>query len=198
VIRAELGQQLWTAGAAARQLLYIESGVVKLELGGGSKKPICLGVFGPGDTIGVAAFMEGRFHRAEARVITAASILQVLMPSKGDNLLRVQWLQSQLLKNLRVYLDQIEMLSADRIEGRLLDLFLHWRSRFCGDASDREVIKIPFVLSKTQIASIINTRIETAIRILNRWEKAGIILFAPHDIQVSSIEALLNFVKIVQ
>ena len=51
-------------------------------------------------------------------------------------------------------------------------------------------MKIPLVLSRQEIADLIGTTLETAIRLMSRWQKEGVVLTEKDGFLIPDVNAL--------
>jgi CRP/FNR family transcriptional regulator len=71
-------------------------------------------------------------------------------------------------------LDTIDVLSAGSVEARLATLLLKLNVRF-GDDFDDGTSEIPIALSRRDLSQLVATSLETAIRVMSRWEREGVL-----------------------
>jgi CRP/FNR family transcriptional regulator len=69
--------------------------------------------------------------------------------------------------------NRLAELTRTRVESRLARLFLKMGDQ-AGKADPRGLM-IPTVLSRQELADLTGTTIETAIRIMSRWQKEGVV-----------------------
>jgi CRP/FNR family transcriptional regulator len=70
--------------------------------------------------------------------------------------------------------DKIDVLSAGSVEARLAMLLLKLYEQL-GDDFEDGTSRIPVPLSRQELADLISTSFETAIRVIARWERAGVV-----------------------
>jgi CRP/FNR family transcriptional regulator len=51
---------------------------------------------------------------------------------------------------------------------------------------------LPFALSRQEVADMIGTTLETAIRLMSRWQKEGVVLTEKDGFVIPSADALRN------
>jgi CRP-like cAMP-binding protein len=73
---------------------------------------------------------------------------------------------------------KIRIMTAGPVERRLAALLMHLAERF-GDESANGSITIPVVLSRSDLARLVGATIETTIRTMSRWQKAGVLSTTP-------------------
>jgi CRP/FNR family transcriptional regulator len=83
-------------------------------------------------------------------------------------------LTSAIDHDMESLLDKIDVLSAGGVEARLATLLLKLNARF-GDDFDDGTSEIPIALSRRELAELVATSFETAIRVMSRWEREGIL-----------------------
>ena len=69
---------------------------------------------------------------------------------------------------------KLEEMSGQRVEVRIGQLFLTLAERMGREG--REGIEIPIQLSRQEIADLVGTTVETAIRVLSRWGREGVLV----------------------
>lgn len=175
----ERGGYLWHAGDSADALTIIRSGLVKVvKLGPQGRRSIC-GLFGAPDTVGDAALLRGIPYPADALVATATGTF-IEIPRNAllaaiEQEPRLGMSCAQAVQNkLTALLDKIDVLSAGAVEARLATLLLNLYERFGDDLEDDTCI-IPVVLARQELADLVSTTFETAIRVMTRWEREGVV-----------------------
>jgi len=173
----ERGAFLWRAGDEPRALMLVRSGLVKLVRPAAHGRTAICGLFGAGSPIGELALIKGiRFPTstiAATSSVTVASIprAEALSALREDAALSLNLLCT-LETRLALLHDKIDVLSAGPVEARLATLLLKLYEQF-GDDFDDGTSRIPVPLSRQELADLVSTSFETAIRVLSRWERAG-------------------------
>lgn len=189
-LRLRRGDLLWRQGDPARHFCWIESGLVKIVRASPEGVETILGVFGPGESIGDSAVLEGARYPADAvaasrgAVVTRSPAAGVLTAAGSDPTLAAA-LRLPLLRHTRALRQKIEVVSAGSVPQRLATLLLDFCERF-GVASPRpgsrsaatppeqDWRRLAIALSRIELAALIGARVETTIRILSRWKKSGL------------------------
>jgi CRP-like cAMP-binding protein len=140
-------------------------------------KDIILEIFGPGDPLGAVAVYEERPFPASALAVEDAVCLRTPRPVFFELLERRPTLVRGLLAALNLRLIELTHRLADltggRVEPRFARLFLKLADQV-GRAGDPGLV-IPLPLSRQELADLTGTTIETAIRIMSRWGKEGVV-----------------------
>ena len=171
------GDTLFREGDGSDPLYTVLSGRVKVFKTTARGTDVILELFGPGDPVGAVAVYESRPYPASALALEPTSCL--LIPRQAFfSLLEgyptiVRGLLVGLTHRLVELTNRLAELSGGRIEGRLARFFL----KLGTDMGQRreDGVFIALVLSRQELADMIGTTVETAIRIMSRWGKDGVI-----------------------
>jgi CRP/FNR family transcriptional regulator len=190
----ERGQYLWHAGDAAGYLTIIRAGLVKVVKPGANGRRTIVGLFGAPETVGDAAVLRAIAYPADAIVVTAtASLVEVprqhLLEAFNDDPRLSLSCSNAVHNKLSALLEKIEILSAGAVEVRLATLLLSLYERF-GDELDDDTKQIPLTLSRQELADLVSTSFETAIRVMTRWERDNIVYTTPNGFEIRDPEQL--------
>ena len=187
----ERGEHLWRAGDAPRALMLVKSGLVKQTRVAPRGRTALCGLFGAPSNLGELALVKGVPYPtntiAASRVVATVSIPRsdMLDALHEDPVLCINLLQT-IESRLSQLHDKIDVLSAGTVEARLATLLLKLYYQF-GDDFDDGQSRIPVPLSRQELADLVSTSFETAIRAASRLERAGVLTtdtdgFTIHDL----------------
>jgi CRP/FNR family transcriptional regulator len=171
------GDVLLAQGEVSRRLRVILSGRAKLTRDLAAGRTVVLALFGPGDFCGAIPALSGLASDASIVALGPLTALEVepeaflaLLAGRPERL-------GQLLPALAGRLTEcrncpVEM-TGERVEPRLAALFLRLADE-CGVVDARGVL-VPIRLSRQELADLVGTTLETAIRIFSRWHKSGVL-----------------------
>jgi CRP/FNR family transcriptional regulator len=172
----EKGATVFTEGEAADRIHFIYLGRVKIVKSVGDRDVI-LELLGPGEPIGAVAAYERRPYPATAITIEPSSILSIpehdffrLLESNPE-------ITRRLLAGLTMRLMNLNKRLADMtgsIEQRAARVFLTLADRL-GEQRGHGTF-IALALSRQEIADMLGTTIESAIRLMSRWQKESLLL----------------------
>ncbi|MFO0570514.1 MAG: Crp/Fnr family transcriptional regulator [Polyangiaceae bacterium] len=188
------GDVLWHAGDTAKTLTVIKSGLIKVVRPAARGRAAICGIFGPPDTVGDLAVLRGIPYPADAIVATETATV-ILIPASllSDTGAAATPLAMSLACAMHTKLvalhDKVDVLSAGSVESRLATLLLKLYDRF-GDDFDDGSHSIPVALSRRELADLVATSFETAIRVMTRWEREKVVDTTPHGFTVHDLEAL--------
>lgn len=190
------GDLLWQQDDAAASFVIVLDGVIELLATYKTMKSQLLGVFGPGDVIGLSDLIKHGRHQTTAKISSRYATV-LLVPLKPDESpfetpLKLEfknWVVKQLLVHEQILKDKIFILSAGRLHNKLVVLFKSLITRFAKNASG-SVIVLPLSMTKTQIAKLVDSRVETVIRALNKWERADYIEINSDQLRLKNFDKL--------
>jgi CRP/FNR family transcriptional regulator len=134
-------------------------------------------MLGPGDPLGGVAVYDQMPYPGSAIALEDVACVQILRSELFGLLERHPSLVRGLLKSLTRRLveltSRLTELSGGHVEERLARLFIKLASQK-GIVEDGSVL-IPVSLSRQELADLTGTTIETSIRIMSRWAKAGLV-----------------------
>ncbi len=172
------GEKIWSYGGAPEHFLVVLSGVIKLVAPAGAKQTI-LGVFGPSESIGYWAVLEGTPYIGDAYAVSdRVEVLLVPRHALTDAVTRspraAAAMHHALLTHVRTLRKKIDVMSAGSVPQRLASLLIGLAERFGDDAEDGSTI-LPVPLGRTDLALLVGTTVETAIRAMRKWQKDGVV-----------------------
>ena len=184
------GETIFREGEPADRIHFVHLGRVKIVKAAGGRDLI-LEILGPGEPVGAVAVFERRPFPASAVTLEPSGILSIperefftLLESRPEMMRR-------LLAGLTLRLMMVNKRMADltgSAEHRAARLFLTLGDRV-GIATTGG-LKIPLVLSRQEIADLIGTTLETAIRLMSRWQKEGIVLTEKDGFLIPDVKVL--------
>jgi len=186
----EKGEKVFSEGEPAKELCFVVLGRLKVVKSAPGRELI-LGLFGPGEPVGMVAVFEGRPYPASAIALEPSTVVHVpeheFFGVLGDH--------SGLVKRLfqGIMTRQLELTKrlADltgHVDARIARLFLTLADK----AGRREGagVFIRIALTRQEIADLAATTVETAIRVMSRWGKDGLVETREDGFFVPDVEEL--------
>lgn len=171
------GDVVFTEGDAADRLYLVASGHVKIcrATPGGEELILC--VFGAGDPLGAVAVYEGKPFPASAIALEPTVCLGIDREAYFDLLERSPTLVRGLLLGLTRRLVELTARLDDVTGGRVEQRFARFFLKLSGEVGRPRAdgILIPMRLTRQELADLTGTTVETAIRIMSRWNKRRIV-----------------------
>ncbi|MCA9595445.1 MAG: Crp/Fnr family transcriptional regulator [Myxococcales bacterium] len=173
------GEFLWQAGDPARTMTILRAGLVKVVRPTPKGRSAICGIFGPPESVGDLALLKDVPYPAGAVVATeTATIVQIPRPMVMEAMRQSPALAASIASGMWNKLvalhNKIDVLSAGSVEARLATLLLKLYDQF-GDEYYSETSKIPVTLSRRDLAELVSTSFETAIRVMSRWATEGVL-----------------------
>jgi CRP/FNR family transcriptional regulator len=168
---------LFREGDASDLLYTVVDGRVKVFKTTPRGTDVILEIFGPGDPVGAVAVYESRPYPASAVALEPTTCLviprQAFFTLLETHPTMVRGLLTGLTHRLVELTNRLAELSGGRVEARLARFFLKLATDMGQPRSEGTFI--PLVLSRQELADMIGTTIETAIRIMSRWGKDNLV-----------------------
>ncbi|HEX4824218.1 MAG TPA: Crp/Fnr family transcriptional regulator [Candidatus Polarisedimenticolaceae bacterium] len=194
----ERGARIFTEGDPAEILYTIDSGRVKVVKMQGGGKEVIFEILGAGDPVGAVAVYEARPYPASAIALEDCTLIRVRRAAFFALLETSPSLVRGLLNGLSLRLMEltrrIEEVSGSRVETRLARVLLMLADRMGRPAPGGTFIPLP--LSRQELADLAGTTIETAIRIMSRWGKDGLVVTEKDGFVVPDRAALERVTRI--
>jgi CRP-like cAMP-binding protein len=173
----ERGELIFAEGDAPDVFLTIVRGRVKVFKATPAGKEIILEIFGAGDPLGAVAIYEDRPLPASAVALEPTECLSIARQDFFQLLEQHPGLVRGLLSSLTIRLAELTRrlvdLTGARVEARFARLFLKLADRMGKPERGGTYVAMP--LSRQELADLTGTTIETAIRIMSRWQKEDVV-----------------------
>jgi CRP/FNR family transcriptional regulator len=171
------GANIWRVGDRPQALLVVRGGLVKLTRPAARGRTSLCGLFGAPALLGELVLVKGVPYQ-NAAIAATANVTLVSIPR--DVVLACAEREPRIALNLfcafeqkfTALHDKIDVLSAGSVEARLATLLLKLYAQF-GDELDDGSLRIGVPLSRQELADMVSTSFETAVRVLTRWEREG-------------------------
>ena len=186
------GDVVFHEGDPSDTFFIVLSGRIKVYKHGPDGHDIILEIFGPGGPLGAVATYESRPYPASASPLEPSSCLIIPRDAFFELLERhpsfVRGLLGSLSLRLVELTTRLAELTGGRIEARFARLFLKLADQI-GKPADEGTF-VPLALTRQELADLVGTTIETAIRTMSRWHKDEILLTEPDGFRVVDRSAL--------
>ncbi|HEY3215955.1 MAG TPA: Crp/Fnr family transcriptional regulator [Candidatus Eisenbacteria bacterium] len=185
------GESLWRAGDPAEHLTVIVRGRVKIVRHAESGDVI-LEIFGAGEPVGAIAVYNYIPYPASAICLEEVTLLTLPRRDYFELLDRhpdfARAVIRELTKLVIALTRKLEEMRGQRVDARIGQLFLSLADRM-GRKTD-EGIEIPLELSRQEVADLVGTTVESAIRVLSRWGREGVLVSGQKRFLIPSAERL--------
>jgi CRP/FNR family transcriptional regulator, nitrogen oxide reductase regulator len=171
----EKGETIFEEGQPAAFIHFLFIGRVKI-VKAAPDRDLILEILGPGEPVGAVAVFEERPFPASAVALEPSGTVSIPSREFFQLVEKRPEITRRLLAGLTLRLMALNRRLADMtgsVEYRAARLFATLAERL-GQARDGGTF-IPLHLSRQEIADLVGTTIETAIRVMSRWQKEGIV-----------------------
>jgi len=191
------GQMLFLEGSACTGVFCVRSGLVKVSRSAPRDRQYVVYLAGPGAVVGLEAVFSGREYSTSAAMIEDGTVCHIAR----EPLLRIidenPHLTRSVLRLLAVQLldsesERSELSSADvrqRVAMRLLRLAQKH------GVSDESGVVVSLNLTREDLASMVGSTPETAIRQLSELRSKGIIATSGRSIRICDVERLQRIAR---
>lgn len=185
------GDVLWNAGDAAEALTVVVRGRVKI-VRHADPGDVILEIFGEGEPVGAIAVYNYMPYPASAVAMEPTSLLLLPRREYFELLDRhpdfARGIIRELTKLTLALTRKVEEMRGQRVESRIGQLFLSLAERMGRET--REGIEVPIHLSRQEVAEMVGTTVESAIRVMSRWGREGLLVTGEKRFLIPSREKL--------
>lgn len=189
----EKGETIFHEGDRADSIHFLYAGRVKIVKAAGGRD-IIIEILGPGEPVGAVAVFERRPYPATAITLEPSGIVSIPEHDFFQLIEKRPDMVRSLLGGLTMRLMMLNKRLADMTgsaEAKAARLFLTLGERM--GERDGETFFIPMALSRQELADLLGVTLETAIRLMSRWQKEGVVLTERNGFRVPSRPALREF-----
>ena len=170
----------------------VRTGRVKIFRSARGGKEVVLELLGPGEPFGGVAVIERRPYPASAQATEASLVLRiprepiVALAERYAGVIREMALM--IGRRLRAAHESVRSLSVDPVEVRLAAALLRLAER--DGERGAHGVTLPYHLTRQSLADMTGTTVETAIRIVSRWQKDRLVRDAGGRLVLADTDAL--------
>jgi CRP/FNR family transcriptional regulator len=186
------GEALFEEGHPITDIFLVQRGHVKFYKKSLNKQHTVFNIFGEGDVFELLTVDEKEFHLFSASAITETVVLSVAPQDFYRHFMANLYFANQLLRqkirNLKHFYFS-RLVSSEPVETRmayfLLDLAQHpGMAHFEGK---KLIFDVP--LTRRDIAEIVNTSVETSIRVMSKWSQTRFITVSKRHLVIQNLPA---------
>jgi CRP-like cAMP-binding protein len=192
------GEYIFYEGDKEPGVYFVIDGIAKLIKETNEGKTVILRLATKGESFGWLVMKD---NRPLVNTYTAQALIDttVLYISNQDFLklllmypaLAVR-ITCELTKNILEAYDRLKSLAVEKVEGRIAALILELVDKIGKKEGDNVVINAP--ITRQDIAEMAGTTVETAIRVISRWKKEGILDTERGKIEIFDIDYLQDLI----
>ena len=185
------GDHLWNEGDPAEALTLIVKGRVKIvrQAEGGD---VILEIFGEGEPVGAIAVYNYIPYPASAVCLEPVTLLILPRRDYFELLDRNPDFSRAIIRELTKLVialtRKVEEFRGQKVEVRIAQLFLTLAERMGKET--KQGIEIPIQLTRQEVADLVGTTVESAIRVLSKWGHDKIVITGEGRFLIPSREKL--------
>lgn len=186
----ERGETVFAAGEPSESFWAVKEGLVHIVKFGAGGRELVAEVIPPGELFGAIVALEDRPYPATA-IAAEPSVVWRIPSSLARELcqkypaLRAAILE-QVASRLRSAHERLQSLALEPVEQRFARLLLMLAAKVGQEKDGLRVVNA----TRQELADMIGTTVETAIRITSKWQRAGVVRAARHEVALSDPAAL--------
>lgn len=174
---AERGELIWLAGGPLQFAAICGTGFVKMTRTTPQGSEIAVELLGPGQCLGFIAALEGREYPLNAVAVTNTWYLKLPVRAIHDVYNSNSQLRDSMFRTLAPRLrrahEMMARMSSGKVEQRLATVLMILMDSYGSDAATGTVLSVP--LTRQDLAEMAGTTVETAIRVMSRWQKKKVL-----------------------
>jgi CRP/FNR family transcriptional regulator len=185
-------EYVFTEGDPAAAFCLVKRGHVKILRHAKSGKDVVLDLLGPGEAFGGVAVIERRLYPASAQTTEPTVVTKIpqdvicALADRYPSIVReMALLIGQRLRDAHM---NVTSLASAPVEARLASTLVRLAEREGVRAGGG--MKLPFTLTRQNLADMTGTTVETAIRVLSRWQRDGLVVEADGHLVLPDVEAV--------
>jgi len=191
------GEYIFFEGDPSENLYIVKEGKVKIIKHSDTGKNVVLEVISKGEMFAQVAVFDGGPYPATAEAMENCEVMMIRRRDFFSLLEKYPVIATKIIavlgKRLREAHDTIRYLAVERVERRIAGLLIKMADKV--GEKEKESIKLNMNLTRQDIAEMVGTTVETAIRIMSRWSKENIIKSLGKRIVILDMDKLLEIVE---
>lgn len=186
----ERGETVFAAGQPADSVWAVKEGLVHIVKGGAGGRELVAEVIPPGELFGAIVALENRPYPATAIAAEPSVVWRVPAALARELCQKYPTLRAAILaqvtSRLRSAHERLQSLALEPVEQRFARLLLMLAAKLGQEQDGLRVVSA----TRQELADMIGTTVETAIRITSKWQRSGVVRAARHQITLADPAAL--------
>jgi CRP-like cAMP-binding protein len=185
-------EYVFLEGEPPMSFCLVKRGHVKIVRHTKSGKDVVLELLGPAEAFGGVAVIERRPYPASAQATEPTVVtripqdLMVALADRHPSIVREMALM--IGRRLRAAHDSVTALASEPVEARLAGVLLRIAER--EGVRGAGGVRLPMQLTRQSLADMTGTTVETAIRVLGRWQRDGVTRDEAGHVVIPDLEVL--------
>jgi CRP-like cAMP-binding protein len=193
--RAAAGKVLFTEGEEADSLWAVKEGLVHIVKSGPQGRRVVLEIIPPGELFGAVVALQERPYPATAIAVEDSVIWRLPAGLARQLCQKHPTLRSSILEQVTARLrgahERLRSVALERVEQRLARAVLTLAEKIGECKGQATVLSV----TRQELADMVGTTVETAIRLTSRWQRAGIVRSARHQLALTDMTRLAEIAR---
>lgn len=185
-------EYVFMEGDPSAWFCVVRQGRVRIVRHSRTGKDVVLELLGPGEVFGAVAVIERRPYPANAQATETSAVLRLpaeaVLPLVDRHPSVMREMALTMGRRLRAAHDAVKSLAVEPVEARLAATLLRLARR--QGVRGRGGLELPFHLTRQSLADMSGTTVETAIRVVSRWLREGLVEDAGERLVLKDLDAL--------
>ena len=187
------GEYVFKEGTKPYGIYCVNKGKLKLSKVGADGKEQIIRLAKEGDPLGYKSLLSGEYYNSSAIALEDSGVCFIskdmfMSVIQKDNVLALE-LMRRLSTELDQTEDQLTRIAQNSVRARVAEAILFIKEAY-GFEEDAQTVNATF--SREEIANIVGTATETAIRLLSEFKKDNLIAFKGKRIQILDTSKLIK------
>jgi CRP/FNR family transcriptional regulator len=196
---AERGEIIWLGGTPVDFFGLVGTGFVKMVQGTAHGHEITHEIMGPGQIFGMLGMIEGTGCPLSARAVTHVWYLKVpkreFFPVYEQNVVLKDHVVRRTTGRLRKAHEMLALVSTGTVESRVAAVLVMLAESY-GRPTEADAVVIDVPLTRQDVAEMAGTTVESTIRVMSKWQKAGLVETQSKFITISDLDRLAQAMRI--
>ncbi|MCG9895070.1 MAG: Crp/Fnr family transcriptional regulator [Fimbriimonadaceae bacterium] len=192
---AERAETIWLNGTTVDFFGVVGCGFVKMTRSTSHGQDVTTEVMGPGQVFGLLGVIDGMGCPQTARAICPTWYLKVpkrgFLPVYHQNVILKESLVRRTTTRLRSAYEMMARMSTGKVEERVAVILLILVESYGRQTAKGSLIQVP--LTRQDIAEMAGTTVESTIRTISKWQKAGWVSVASRRFTILDMDAIEAF-----
>jgi CRP/FNR family transcriptional regulator len=187
------GEMIWRSGSPSEFVAIVGVGFVKMTRTSSAGQEVAMELLGPGQCLGLFVAIEGRAFPLNAIAVSNCWYLKIptrtiLRLYEGSSQFKDQIVRG-LGPRLRKAHDMMARMSSNRVDERIAAVLFLLADSY--GSKQPEGLRIDVPLTRQDISEMAGTTVESTIRTISGWQKAGIVSTERQVLTIVKEDALL-------
>ena len=186
------GELIWFGGDPQGYFGIVGTGFIKMSRPSFSGQEVAMELMGPGQVFGLNGIIDGRGCPLNATALTLAVYGYLpgdrILPVFERNVAFKDTLLRRAMTRLHEKVDLMARMTSGRVEQRIAAILLILAQSYGAETPDGVVLHVP--LTRQEIGELAGTTTESAIRLLSRWQKEGMVSTEHQNITLHNMSAI--------